>query len=48
MQRDRWIKNTKGVLNFDGNLLTTKDLPEDVRKAVSGAKSGDFRLYGKS
>jgi parvulin-like peptidyl-prolyl isomerase len=37
-------KNTKGVLNFEGNLLTTKNLPENVQKAVSGAKSGDFRL----
>lgn len=37
-------KNTKGVLNFEDNLLTTKNLPENVQKAVSGAKSGDFRL----
>jgi parvulin-like peptidyl-prolyl isomerase len=37
-------KNRKGVLNFEGNLLTTKDLPVNVQKAVSGAKSGDFRL----
>ncbi len=36
--------NTKGVLSFEGNLLTTKDLPENIQKAVSGAKSGDFRL----
>jgi hypothetical protein len=38
-------KNAKGILNFEGNLLTTKDLPENVQKVVSGAKSGDFRLY---
>ena len=38
-------KNTKGILDFDGRLLTTKDLTEEVRKAVSGAKAGDFRLY---
>ena len=38
-------RNTKGVLDFDGRLLTTKDLTEEVRKAVSGAKAGDFRLY---
>jgi len=37
-------KNTKGVLNFEGNLLVIKDLPENVQKAVSGTKSGDFRL----
>jgi parvulin-like peptidyl-prolyl isomerase len=38
-------QETKGVLNFDGRLLTTKDLPEGVQKAVTGAKTGDFRLY---
>ena len=50
----QWIKenaegqvdpNTKGVLNFDGRLLTTKDLPEGVGKAVTGARTGDFRLF---
>ena len=50
----QWIKenaegqvdqNTKGVLVFDGRLLTTRDLPEGVSKAVAGAKTGDFRLY---
>lgn len=38
-------RNTKGVLDFDGRLLTTKDLTEEIRKAVSGAKTGDFRLF---
>jgi len=38
-------RNTKGVLDFDGKLLTTKDLTEEIRKAVSGAKAGDFRLF---
>jgi hypothetical protein len=38
-------KNTAGVLNFDGNFLTTKDLPENVQKSVSGAKTGDFRFF---
>jgi parvulin-like peptidyl-prolyl isomerase len=37
-------KNKKGVLIFDGSLLTTKDLPENVQKVVYGAKSGDIRL----
>jgi hypothetical protein len=37
-------KNTAGVLNFDGNLLTTKDLSENAQKSVSGAKTGDFRF----
>jgi parvulin-like peptidyl-prolyl isomerase len=38
-------RNTMGILNFDGRLVQIKDLPEDVRKAVSGAKTGDLRLY---
>jgi parvulin-like peptidyl-prolyl isomerase len=38
-------RNTVGILNFDGRLLTTKDLPEEVSKTVSGGKTGDFRLY---
>jgi len=50
----QWVKanaegqidqNSKGVLDFDGRLLTTKDLPEEVQKAVSGANTGEFRLY---
>jgi hypothetical protein len=39
---------SKGVLNFEGKLLTTKDLPEGVRKSASGARPGDFRLYESS
>lgn len=38
-------KNSEGLLRFEGKLLTTKDLPEGIQKAVSGAKSGDSRLY---
>jgi len=38
-------KNTKGLLDFGGKLLTTKNLPEGVQKVVSGANPGDFRLY---
>ena len=38
-------KNSKGLLRFEGKLLTTKDLPEGVQKAVSGGRSGDARLY---
>ena len=37
--------NSKDVLDFGGKLLTTKDLPEGVRKSVSGGKTGDMRLY---
>ncbi len=32
-------------LRFDGKLVTSSSLPEGVSRAVSGAKSGDFRLY---
>ena len=38
-------RNTADILNFDGRLLTTNDLPEGIRKTISGAKKGDFRLY---
>ena len=38
-------KNTKGLLKFDGTLLTIRSLPEDLSRAVSGAKPGDFRMY---
>jgi hypothetical protein len=41
-------KNAKGLLTFDGKLLTTKDLPEGVQKVVHGARTGDFRLYESS
>jgi parvulin-like peptidyl-prolyl isomerase len=41
-------KSSKGLLRFEGKLLTTKDLPEGVQKAVSGARSGDSRLYAAS
>jgi hypothetical protein len=36
---------SKDVLSLEGKFLTTKDLPEGVRKSVSAAKPGDFRLY---
>ncbi len=38
-------RNTKGILDLDGRLLITRDLPEELRKVISGAKAGDFRLY---
>jgi len=37
--------NSKDLLNFEGKLLTTKNLPEGVRKSILGAKPGNFRLY---
>jgi parvulin-like peptidyl-prolyl isomerase len=36
---------TKGVLSFDGRPIMTTELPEGVRKAVAGARSGDARVY---
>jgi hypothetical protein len=41
-------KSAQGVYYLDGQFLTTKDLPEEVRNAVSGARSGDFRLLAGS
>jgi len=38
-------QNTEGILKFDGKLVTLSSLPEKVQKAVSGANSGEFRLY---
>jgi hypothetical protein len=39
------IDKGKDVLKFEGKFLTTKDLPEGVRKSISGTNPGDFRLY---
>lgn len=44
-EKNQVSRNTAGVLNFNGTLLATKDLPEEARKAVSGPKKGDFRFY---
>jgi len=53
----KWIKdnangqvdrNTEGILTFENNVLTIKSLSEDLKKAVAGTKSGDFRLYEDS
>ncbi len=41
-------RTTRGILDLDGKLLTTRDLPEELKKAISGAKAGDFRLYQSS
>ena len=38
-------KNSEGLLKFDGNLLALTNLPEEVQKTVTGAKTGDLRLY---
>ena len=36
---------TKGLLKLDGKPLTVRSLPEKIRKALSGSRAGDFRLY---
>jgi hypothetical protein len=41
-------KTAKGLLDFDGKPLMTKELPEDMQKVLSGARTGDFKLYGSS
>ena len=38
-------KSAPDLLTFDDKSLTVKNLSEGVRKALSGAKPGDFRLY---
>jgi parvulin-like peptidyl-prolyl isomerase len=38
-------KKSNGLLVFEGALLTTADLPEGMRKVISGAKAGDLKLY---
>lgn len=38
-------KNSKGLLEFTGQLVVSDTLPEGVRKATKGAKDGDSRLY---
>lgn len=42
---DQVDKSAEGLLEFGGSVLTTKDLPPDVQKVISGAQSGDARLY---
>ena len=35
----------EGALKFDGDVLSTKALPGDIAKALSGAAAGDYRMY---
>lgn len=50
----KWMKDnaeaqlpasTPGLLEWKGDLVTTGSLPEEARKAISGARAGDYRLY---
>lgn len=43
--QDQVPPDTQGLINFEGRPLTLDSLPQDIRKAVSGARAGDFRLY---
>jgi parvulin-like peptidyl-prolyl isomerase len=40
-------ESSPSLLEFKGELMTTATLPEGVRKAVTGARAGDFRYYGE-
>ena len=37
--------NARGILRFDGQLITLGSLPEKLQKTVAGVNAGDFRLY---
>jgi hypothetical protein len=38
-------KNSRGLLHFEGQLMTVKSFPESLQKVLNGAKTGDYRLY---
>ncbi len=38
-------KDAPGLLRFEGNVLTLKDLPDDMQKVLSGVNPRDSRLY---
>ena len=38
-------KNSKSLLRFEGQLVTSRSLPAGVRQAVSAVDPGDYRLY---
>lgn len=38
-------KDAKGLLAIDGKVVASQELPEDIRRALSGAGAGDFRIY---
>jgi len=38
----------ENLLNFGGGVVVTTDLPEGIRKAVSGAAGGDYRIYAET
>jgi len=38
-------KDTPNLMLFEGNLVATTNLPEDLRKILTGVRSGELRLY---
>jgi hypothetical protein len=38
-------KNSRGLLHFEGQLMTVKSFPESLQKVLNGAKTGDYKLY---
>lgn len=36
---------TEGLLSFNGEVLTVRDLPDGIRKSMQGAAAGDASLY---
>jgi len=50
----KWLKNnadnqvekdSPALLHLSGKMLSVKSFPEQLQKALDGAKSGDYRLY---
>lgn len=50
----KWLKanaegqvdtNSEKVMSFEGQLMTVKDFPEGLEKAVARARTGDSRIY---
>jgi hypothetical protein len=41
-------EESKGLLKFEGRLITLSSLPEDLETIVAQSKLGDFRLYASS
>ena len=37
--------HTRGLLQLQGKPIMVKSLPENVKRALSGGRAGDFRLY---
>lgn len=38
-------KDAQGLLTFDGRPVLTDSMPDGVKKALAGSKTGDLRLY---